>query len=606
MSIEKKNKIFNVNQDINVYIEFEYYKKEIMSRKEIDFCSIGNSIDKLEEVINHLLDIYYDLYRFNKYTILFYHENENISNKPKKMKLKLDVKLCSSKKFIPKGYILINSSSFENDKAFIDFNNDLIKEEEEKPLQNKNEEYKILKYKINFGEGDLKIFGKKFIKNNRNNCQIILNDEIKINLCEYLFYEGSDKTLLEIKLGIINNITDMSYMFSECSSLPFISNFDISKVEDISDLFSGCSSIEFIPDISKWETSEIKYMNNLFSNCLSLKSLPDISNWDTSKVIGMNNMFFNCKSLKSLPDISKWNISELKELKNMFSGCSSLESLPDISKWNTLNIKKMTNLFSGCSSLKKLPSFSDEIILKYKIDKNSKIKLFGKQFTLNNKDNCQIIYNLKEFELQESLELDNNIKDFLEIKLRGINNITNTRFMFSDCSSLLSISNISNWNTSIITNMSYMFSDCTLLKSLPDISKFDTSNVTDMSFIFSGCKSLLSLPDISKWNISKLHNISNMFSDCSSLETLPDISNWNTSKIRNMSYLFKKCSSLKSLPDISVWNTSNVIYFNYMFCGCSSLSDLPDISKWDTSKVIKMSYMFSDCSSLKSLPDISK
>ena len=510
MPTEKKNKIYNVDQNTDINIEIEYYKKEIISKKEMDFCSIGNSIDKLEAIINQLLDIYYDLYRFDKYTILFYHENENESNSPKKMKLKLDVKLCASKKFISKGYILINSSSLDKDKAFIDYDNDLIKEEEENTAQYKKEKDQTLHYKINFGEGELKIFGKKFIKNNRDNCQIILNDEIKINLCEYLFYEGNDKTILEIKLRITNNITDMSYMFSECSILPDISNFDVSKVEDISDLFSGCSSIEFIPDISKWKTSEIKYMNNIFSNCISLKSLPDISNWDTSKVIGMNNMFYNCKSLKSLPDISKWNISELKELKNILSGCSSLESLPDISKWNIINIKIMMNLFSGCSSLKNLPSFSNEITLKYRIDKNSNFKLFGNQFILNNKDNCQIIYNLKEYELQESLPFDNNNKDILEIKLRGINNITNTRFMFSDCNSLLSISNISNWNTSIITNMSYMFSDCSLLKSLPDISKFDTSNVTDMSFIFSGCKSLLSLPDISKWNISNLCNISNM------------------------------------------------------------------------------------------------
>ena len=45
-----------------------------------------------------------------------------------------------------------------------------------------------------------------------------------------------------------------------------------------------------------------------------------------------------------------------------------------------------------------------------------------------------------------------------------------------------------------------------------------------MSFMFSGCKSLLSLPDISKWNTNKVTNMSNMFENCSSLSSLPNIS----------------------------------------------------------------------------------
>ena len=89
-------------------------------------------------------------------------------------------------------------------------------------------------------------------------------------------------------------------------------------------------------------------------------------------------------------------------------------------------------------------------------------------------------------------EYDN--KDEFEIKLKGINNIT---------------------------NMSYMFSECESLSSLPDISKWDTSNVTNMSYMFRGCKSLSSLPDISKWNTSNVNNMSYMFCDCKSSLIIP-------------------------------------------------------------------------------------
>jgi len=43
-------------------------------------------------------------------------------------------------------------------------------------------------------------------------------------------------------------------------------------------------------------------------------------------------------------------------------------------------------------------------------------------------------------------------------------------YMFSGCSSLLSLSDSSNWNTNNVTNMSYMFSGCSSLLSLSDIS----------------------------------------------------------------------------------------------------------------------------------------
>ena len=42
--------------------------------------------------------------------------------------------------------------------------------------------------------------------------------------------------------------------------------------------------------------------------------------------------------------------------------------------------------------------------------------------------------------------------------------------------------------------------------------------------MFSGCSSLISLPDISKWNTSHAINILEMFSGCISLISLPDIS----------------------------------------------------------------------------------
>ena len=91
----------------------------------------------------------------------------------------------------------------------------------------------------------------------------------------------------------------------------------------------------------------------------------------------------------------------------------------------------------------------NEVNIIYKIKDNDRsLRIFGSEFVKNNKYNCQIIYEDKEYELNEYFDIPNNIKDELKIKLRGIDDITNMSCIFYECSSLLSIPDISKWNTS--------------------------------------------------------------------------------------------------------------------------------------------------------------
>ena len=253
-------------------------------------------------------------------------------------------------------------------------------------------------------------------------------------------------------------------------------------------------------------------------------------------------------------------------------------------------------------------NYTDEITIKYKIEKEKKIRLFGYSFVLNNKKNLSIIINGKERELSEWLDINNykNNKYLLEIKLKGVNKIINMSYMFSKCSSLISFSNISKMNTINVTDMSHIFHDCSSLIFLPDISKWNTSNVINMSGMFFNCSSLLSLPDLSKWNTNKVNDMRCMFYQCSSLYNIPDISKWNTDNVTNMRCMFYHCLSLAFIPDISKWNICNVTDMSYMLCDCKSLISLPDISTWNTKNVIKINGMFYECCSLAFLPDLSK
>ena len=59
-----------------------------------------------------------------------------------------------------------------------------------------------------------------------------------------------------------------------------------------------------------------------------------------------------------------------------------------------------------------------------------------------------------------------------------------------------------------------------------------------MNSMFCNCKSLLSLPDISKWDTGNVNNMICMFCGCSSLTSLPDLSKWNTQNVKKKGSMF--------------------------------------------------------------------
>ena len=156
------------------------------------------------------------------------------------------------------------------------------------------EEINII-YKVHHYDDSIRLFGKAFIENNKNNCKIKVNS-IEKELIE--FYDDIEtnkkEEKLEIKLIGINKITDMSYMFNQCKSLvslPDISKWNTSKITNMKKVFSGCESLELLDDISKWDTSNVTDISEIFWNCLLLKSLPNISKWNTTKVFNMRYLF---------------------------------------------------------------------------------------------------------------------------------------------------------------------------------------------------------------------------------------------------------------------------------------------------------------------------
>ena len=356
-------------------------------------------------------------------------------------------------------------------------------------------------------------------------------------------------------------------------------DYGTSKLKNLSVYITRTGTLGYsAPEVMKVEED----INNFYNSKCDLWSLGIIiyELFFKKKPYTGKTEYALCKNIDSLGKraIKKTNDAKLDDLLSKL-----LESNPSNRiTWNEYfshpffnqennNRKKGNEEKENKTKIKEINDNNSEnliTIIYKKIDNENNIRIFGKEFVENNKDNCKIIIKKKEYRLREYFGVENN-EDILEIKLAGINNITNLSYMFSNCEALKSISGFSKLNTEKVTNLSHLFSYCESIESLPDISLWNTSNVTNMSDLFSNCLSIKSLPDISKWDTSKVSNMSYMFFNCKKLESLPDISCWKTNKVSDMSYLFFNCESLTSEPNISSWAINSLNYMNGMFYGCN-------------------------------------
>jgi len=252
--------------------------------------------------------------------------------------------------------------------------------------------YLILKYKYD-GQETIKIFGKKFVINNKDNCYIKINGKF-MDLTSHL----------EIK-----------EIFNHCKNIQLMENFELlliqiknKKIIDASNMFYGVSSLISISDKSSFDTSNITNMSYMFYNCSSLNNLSYISNWNTIKVIDMSYMFYNCSSLKVLDNIYYWNTKNVKKKEKMLYGCKE-----NIYFYHVKYISYIMSLF-----LFIILFFYDLIIKRYLFALLSK---FYSLFTFSNII-IQIVspyyflyLSFYKYELEKYLDKSQNYSDFMKI-----------------------------------------------------------------------------------------------------------------------------------------------------------------------------------------------
>ena len=110
------------------------------------------------------------------------------------------------------------------------------------------------------------------------------------------------------------NVTNMSYMFHNCSNLKTIPLFNTSKVTDMSYMFNSCSSLTTIPSL---DTNKVTVMSYMFNSCAKLEKI-DITKYNMTSSSNTNYLFSNCYSLKSII-IRSFGSYSLNS--NAFTGC---------------------------------------------------------------------------------------------------------------------------------------------------------------------------------------------------------------------------------------------------------------------------------------------
>ena len=469
---------------------------------------------------------------------------------------------------------------------------------------------------------------------------VVVKDKMKVADIKRNFENGTIVHIVFDKSFSTYTPTSLYNFFANLKKLETITGLEYlntEKVTDMSSMFSSCSSLTSL-DVTKFNTANVTDMRSMFENCSSLTSL-DVSHFNTEKVTKMHRMFYRCSSLTSL-DVTHFNTVKVTDMNSMFSSCSSLTSL-DVTHFNTANVTDMNGMFSSCSKLTSLD-----------------VTYFN---TANVTDMSFMFANCSSL-------------TSLDVTHFNTEKVTGMCGMFSGCSALLSL-DVRNFNTANVTDMSYMFSSCVALTSLY-LTNFNTEKVTYMKSMFSGCQALTTIYASSKFVTTQVSDSRFMFFNCEKLkgeevctndkatdktyakieggyfsggiprvkyadgtltffltskETLGE-NEYELNSGKNLPEWVKKhslgitkvvfdtsfanarptscykwfwwCDKLKQVEGIKNLNTKEVTDMVDMFCDCRDLSSL-DVSGFNTGKVTDMSGMFYECISLKLL-DVAK
>ena len=154
-----------------------------------------------------------------------------------------------------------------------------VLEDHSKSVKNRNTINLIYNKKIEDKENEHcnKIFGKKFVENNKDNITLIINGKKSLLIEEYELKNGSNYIQI-----IINK-----------------------QLTNLEDMFANSVSLENIEELKYLNTEEIKNFSYMFRGCKSLSDIKPLENWNASNCTDFNSMFYDCSSLSDIKPLEK-------------------------------------------------------------------------------------------------------------------------------------------------------------------------------------------------------------------------------------------------------------------------------------------------------------
>ena len=430
----KNNLYYNINKIKDKKLnELAKEKNEIIERYYNDIKNISLKINEINSIINN-----------NKLDI----EILSIDNKSNEIVQNLEI----IRKYIKNNYSINKiKEEQDNQKEKIRLNEEKIKNEEK--FQYKN---KINLVYFTEKEGVENIFGDNFVKNNKNNIDLIINENKTSLSNTYLLKKGENYITLIIK----NKLTDLSYMF--CNS------FTLSNMEELKYLNTE-NVINFSYIFSNYKDSIIEKKTNSFH---SFSDINCLSTWNVSKGFNFDSIFRGCRKLSNIKALEKWNVSNGINFSNMFCSCYSLSDLSPLKNWNVSKGKDFYYMFYCCYSLTDISPLKNW-------DVSNSVQLYGLFL------NCNKLSDIKALENWNVSKCE----DFSE--------------MFYECNELSDIKALENWNVSKCKNFSKMFYSCDKLSNIEPLENWKIVKNAKFLGMLYGCNKISNLNSIKKWNISE-------------------------------------------------------------------------------------------------------
>ena len=246
----------------------------------------------------------------------------------------------------------------------------------------KDKNYKIFKCIYRPDNKEVRIFGENFVKANKYKCKIIYkNKEFKLKeWLEEIDENYNKKELIKLKLKIVKNNIDTSYLFKGCNKLLSVSGVVKGNNKKILIEASDTYLSEYRNKHNKLQIHNNKIENNIlykdknelllsksslliikvnnaknidkifFNNSNEFKEIKGINKINTNKESNIPRILINYNKINISKNINIINMT------NMFNGCNILKEVNGINLFNTIKVNDMSSMFQGCRGIRILRS----------------------------------------------------------------------------------------------------------------------------------------------------------------------------------------------------------------------------------------------------------